>query len=141
MDPSEYRRWRAVTAVAPGTTTITAQVGTRNGSAIVKVDALYDLAALGIPRIVTRDYIAPGKILRVSRFRSGVGHDYADDAERCRSMKHYFQPLASVRPVRRIPRARCGVASRVRDSGASGTRARSAAAARHSRAPARFRTG
>lgn len=85
-----------VTAIAPGTTLITAQVGSRSGSASVKVDALYDLVALGVPRIVTRDYIELGKISRVSRFRSGLGHDYADDAERCRSMKHYFQPLSSV---------------------------------------------
>jgi hypothetical protein len=45
---------------------------------------------------VTADYIELPKILRISRFRSGIGHDYADDAEQCRSMKHYFQPLSSV---------------------------------------------
>ncbi len=30
-------------------------------------------------------------MLRVSRFRSGAGHDYSDSAENCRSMKHYFE--------------------------------------------------
>lgn len=85
-----------VTAVSPGTSTITARVGSKTGAAIVNVDALYDLVASGVPRIVTRDYIELGKIARVSRFRSGFGHDYADDAERCRSMKHYFQPVSSL---------------------------------------------
>lgn len=36
------------------------------------------------------NYIELSKITRVSKFRSGVGHDYSDDFERCRSMKHYF---------------------------------------------------
>jgi hypothetical protein len=56
----------------------------------------YDIRVLGIPRFVGHDYIDLGPIARVSRFRSSVGHDYADDAERCRSMKHYFQPRADV---------------------------------------------
>jgi hypothetical protein len=30
--------------------------------------------------------------MRISRFRSGEGHDYSDTVERCRSMKHYFVP-------------------------------------------------
>lgn len=29
---------------------------------------------------------------KVSKFRSGFGHDYSDDFEFCRSMKHYFVP-------------------------------------------------
>jgi hypothetical protein len=42
--------------------------------------------------IVTADYIELGCVVRVSRFRSGVGHDYSDGVESCRSMKHYFVP-------------------------------------------------
>jgi hypothetical protein len=30
--------------------------------------------------------------MRISRFRSGIGHDASDSVERCRSMKHYFVP-------------------------------------------------
>jgi hypothetical protein len=32
-------------------------------------------------------------IERISRFRAGVGHDYSDTYERCRSMKHYLCPI------------------------------------------------
>jgi hypothetical protein len=56
----------------------------------------YDLNSNGIPRFVQSDYIELGKIERISRFRSGVGHDYSDDFESCRSMKHYFQPSNTV---------------------------------------------
>lgn len=41
-------------------------------------------------KFITTDYIELDKIDRVSKFRSGIGHDYRDDAESCRSMKHYF---------------------------------------------------
>jgi hypothetical protein len=56
----------------------------------------YDLNANGIPRFVQSDYIELGKIERISRFRSGVGHDYSDGSESCRCMKHYFQPSNTV---------------------------------------------
>jgi hypothetical protein len=51
----------------------------------------YDVAANGIPQFVYADYIEADKIEAVSKFRSGVGHDYSDDFESCRSMKHYFR--------------------------------------------------
>lgn len=44
---------------------------------------------------ITSDYIELDKIDRISKFRSGIGHDYRDGAESCRSMKHYFQPKSS----------------------------------------------
>jgi hypothetical protein len=50
----------------------------------------WDVAVQGIPRLTTHNYIDLARIHEVSRFRSGVGHDYWDDFERCRSMKHYF---------------------------------------------------
>jgi hypothetical protein len=85
-----------VTALAPGTTAITVSGGGRSAFATVVVDAQFDIDAFGVPRIVTADYIDLSRIARISRFRSGVGHDYADDGEQCRSMKHYFQPFSSV---------------------------------------------
>ncbi len=85
-----------VSALAPGIATITAAAGGKSAGATITVQALYDLDALGVPRIVTADYIELSKVARISRFRSGIGHDYADDVEQCRSMKHYFQPSASV---------------------------------------------
>lgn len=56
----------------------------------------YDVNSNGIPRFVESDYIELAKIERISRFRSGAGHDYWDDFESCRSMKHYFQPSNTV---------------------------------------------
>jgi hypothetical protein len=53
----------------------------------------YDLEANGLPLFVTANYIDLSRILKISRFRSGEGHDYADNFEKCRSMKHYFQPV------------------------------------------------
>ncbi len=50
----------------------------------------YDLDALGIPKFVSINYIELSKISQVSKFRSSAGHDYHDDVEACRSMKHYF---------------------------------------------------
>ncbi len=52
--------------------------------------ALYDLDRLGVPRFVDRPYIDLTHVVQLSRFRSSAGHDYSDDREHCRSMKHYF---------------------------------------------------
>ena len=52
--------------------------------------ATYDVNSNGIPILVQSDYIELSKITGISRFRSGMGHDYSDDFEQCRSMKHYF---------------------------------------------------
>lgn len=49
-----------------------------------------------IPQFVNTDYIELNKIRQISKFRSGVGHDYSDDYEHCRSMKHYYQPFDSL---------------------------------------------
>jgi hypothetical protein len=52
----------------------------------------YDLDALGPPTFVTASYIDMAKIGAITRFRSGCGHDYSDDLEDLRNMKHYFRP-------------------------------------------------
>lgn len=56
----------------------------------------YDLASNGIPMLVESNYIELDKISSISRFRSGEGHDYSDDFEHCRNMKHYFTIDSSV---------------------------------------------
>jgi hypothetical protein len=56
----------------------------------------YDVDSWGIPRFADSDYIESEKILRISKFRSGIGHSYTDDFETCSSMKHYFQPRGDV---------------------------------------------
>src|SRR5438105_4703915 len=40
------------------------------------------IARMGITELTT--------ITKISKFRSSAGHDYSDDVEHCRSMKHYF---------------------------------------------------
>jgi hypothetical protein len=56
----------------------------------------YDVDAYGIPRLVGADCIELRKIDKISRLRSGEGHDYSDDFESCRSMKHYYYPRTGV---------------------------------------------
>lgn len=57
---------------------------------------VYDIASRGLPHFVETDYIETPLIQKISKFRSGIGHDYADDFESCRCMKHYFMPDTSV---------------------------------------------
>ncbi len=49
-----------------------------------------------LPKFIQADFIDLSKIRRISKFRSGAGHDYSDMYESCRSMKHYFDPTVSV---------------------------------------------
>jgi len=59
-------------------------------------DNPYNSALYGLPKFILKDYIELDKIDSISRFRSGIGHDYSDDYEACRSMKHYFKPQYDV---------------------------------------------
>ena len=59
-------------------------------------DEVYDVETHGIPQLVQCDYIELAKIQRISKFRSAEGHDYSDEFETCRSMKHYYQPIDTV---------------------------------------------
>ena len=58
----------------------------------------YDVDRKGIPKFVSVDYIELSKISRISKFRSAEGHDYSDNFEHCRSMKHYFNPKDGIDP-------------------------------------------
>jgi hypothetical protein len=59
-------------------------------------DGTWDIDKSGIPKFVGVNYVELGKIYRISKFRSSVGHDYSDAFEHCRSMKHYFEPRGDV---------------------------------------------
>lgn len=59
-------------------------------------DDTYDVDKFGIPKFVNLNYIELDKIHRISKFRSSVGHNYSDDFEFCRSMKHYFEPKSNI---------------------------------------------
>ena len=77
---------------------IIADMGCRKNSEgpVVPVNADTVVAVnSSLPRFITRNYIDLDKIGRISRFRSGIGHDYSDNFEQCRSMKHYFEPKQS----------------------------------------------
>jgi hypothetical protein len=54
--------------------------------------AFFDLPRDSAPQFMNACYIDLDKISNISRFRSAAGHDYSDDFEFCRSMKHYFIP-------------------------------------------------
>jgi len=57
----------------------------------------FDIDTYGIPRFVRNDFTQLGKITKISRFRSAAGHDYSDDFESCRNMKHYYAPYDKYR--------------------------------------------
>src|SRR3989338_5428143 len=42
------------------------------------------------PQFIQADFIDLDKIAYISKFRSGSGHDFSGNGEKCRSMKHYF---------------------------------------------------
>lgn len=52
---------------------------------------VWDIDKSGIPKFSVI-YTNLARISKISRFRSGIGHDYSDFVEHCRSMKHYFYP-------------------------------------------------
>jgi hypothetical protein len=56
----------------------------------------YDVTTSGLPLVIEADYINLESIEWVSLFRSSSGHDFSDDFEACRSMKHYFNPISTV---------------------------------------------
>src|SRR3990172_3261597 len=43
-----------------------------------------------LPQFIEADFIDLDKIYSISKFRSGSGHDFSGNGEKCRSMKHYF---------------------------------------------------
>lgn len=65
--------------------------GTKDDSGVSDVIAVDTLV-----RFVEFNYIDLDKIGRISLFRSGEGHDYSDDFESCRTMKHYYRPKSGV---------------------------------------------
>ncbi len=42
------------------------------------------------PQFIQADFVELDKVYSISKFRSGVGHDFSGSGETCRSMKHYF---------------------------------------------------
>jgi hypothetical protein len=50
------------------------------------------------PKFITTSYLDLSNMVEISKFRSGVGHDFTDEYEDPgRSMKHYYLPLPQYR--------------------------------------------
>lgn len=58
--------------------------------------SVWDVDNKPLPQFIDLFPIEMDKIRRISKFRSSVGHDYSDFVEHCRSMKHYFEPKATI---------------------------------------------
>ena len=55
------------------------------------------------PAFVTANFVDPTKIFLVSKFRSGIGHDFSGGSgETCRSMKHYLATMDDKAPDYKI---------------------------------------
>jgi len=51
------------------------------------------------PKFIQADFVELEKVYSISKFRSGVGHDYSVHSdETCRSMKHYFSSMDPEKP-------------------------------------------
>lgn len=46
------------------------------------------------PKFIQAEFIDLSKIGSISKYRSGEGHDFSGNGETCRSMKHYYTPIA-----------------------------------------------
>lgn len=52
------------------------------------------------PKFIQADFVELDKVYNISKFRSGMGHDYSYlSGETCRSMKHYFSSMDATQPV------------------------------------------
>ena len=63
----------------------------------IVLDCVHACDPLVVPKFVGTDFTKLSLIEEISLFRSSSGHDYSDDCEDCRSMKHYFSPYVNFR--------------------------------------------
>lgn len=64
------------------------QVGTFSSGNNSNNDSIDNSSSLS--QFIQADFIDLDKITYISKFRSGSGHDFSGNGEKCRSMKHYF---------------------------------------------------
>jgi hypothetical protein len=89
-------RTRLLQILLISATLIVCRSGGGDEPPVTSSEDTFDVDANGIPKFAGVDYVELSKIHRISKFRSSVGHDYWDDFEHCRSMKHYFEPKDTV---------------------------------------------
>ena len=58
----------------------------------IALDCAHACDPVSVAPFVDTDFTELAKIDEISLFRSSAGHDYSDECEDCRSMKHYFAP-------------------------------------------------
>lgn len=86
-------RFVAVVALLVSLSVLVFGCGKDDGKGVGPDSDTYDVDKNGIPKFVRTDYIELSKIQKISRFRSAYGHNYSDEFEQCRSMKHYYWPF------------------------------------------------
>lgn len=65
----------------------------------LQIDEMEDIDPDNPPQFIQADFVELDKVYSVSKFRSGVGHDYSTQSpETCRSMKHYFSSIDPNQP-------------------------------------------
>jgi len=65
----------------------------------VQTEEIEDIDPDNPPQFIQADFVELDKVYLVSKFRSGVGHDFsANSPETCRSMKHYFSSIDPSQP-------------------------------------------
>lgn len=66
---------------------------------LTKGACAHDVLAYAGPlpaNLISVNYMSLDNMKSISKFRSGAGHDFIDDFESCRSMKHYYSFLDSL---------------------------------------------
>jgi len=97
LEPNETMTIRSI-IISPEPATHNVTIGTKWETFTVFTNQetpqehTYDIENQEIPQFVSIDFTQLEKIAKISRFRSSAGHDYSDDSEDCRSMKHYYEP-------------------------------------------------
>src|SRR3989344_2146747 len=65
----------------------------------VKTEEIVNIDPDNPPRFIQTDFVELDKVFSISKFRSGLGHDYSYlSGETCRSMKHYFSSYDDKQP-------------------------------------------
>lgn len=73
-----------------------------NSSMLSSLQALKEskrIDTVNPPKFIQADFVELDKVFAISKFRSGMGHDYSYlSGEICRSMKHYFTSIDPTQP-------------------------------------------
>lgn len=72
---------------------------TQKADSIGTSEVSADINSDNPPKFIQADFVELDKVFMVSKFRSGMGHDFSvGSGETCRSMKHYFTSIDANQP-------------------------------------------